>query len=267
MLLNAPPVVLDLVHALGKTDLLAFQIGHPVDVVLGTHHHHTTLGRHLRDAQKAGPAGVCVDVDGREQPAEADDIVHVVDVMRIPVVLGSGTKVTIVHADLLELLLGQAEALVHIRRRDERTVRVIDLVPIQLDCIQFCVLKRRGLYFVSHDYVSPSFITGPAVIFVPSIPDPDDWTTPDCVPNVLLASALNVKVAGSGCHSQNYDSCIAQCATRFVICHREPQRKLPGEPTERIRRWYTRRRRLKCALPINFSECDSPVGGLKRHPL
>jgi hypothetical protein len=33
MLLDAPPVVLDLVHALRETDLLAFQILHPVDVV------------------------------------------------------------------------------------------------------------------------------------------------------------------------------------------------------------------------------------------
>ena len=145
VLLNAPPIVLDLVHALGKADLLPFQVGHPEDVVLGAHHHDAAFGRHLRDAQQPGPADVRLNLDGRKQTAEADEVVEVVDVVRIPVVLGGGTHVGVLHADLLVLLLGQAQSLVHIGRGNERAVGVIDLFPIQLDGVQFGVLER-GLF-------------------------------------------------------------------------------------------------------------------------
>jgi hypothetical protein len=47
-------------------------------------------------------------MDGREQTAEADEVVEVVDVMWIPIVLVAGAKVKVLNADLLVLRPGPA---------------------------------------------------------------------------------------------------------------------------------------------------------------
>ena len=55
----------------------------------------------MRDTKKPGPANVGLDVDGREQAAESNQVVEIVDVVRIPVVLGAGAHVQVVDADFL----------------------------------------------------------------------------------------------------------------------------------------------------------------------
>ena len=49
-------------------------------------------------------AEIRVNVDRRIQAAEADEVVEVVDVVRVPVVLGCVAEVGVLDADLLELL-------------------------------------------------------------------------------------------------------------------------------------------------------------------
>ena len=132
LLLDAPPVGLDLVLAPREADLLALQLGHPVDVVAGAHHHHAALARRVRHAQEPRPADVGLDVDGREQAAEANQVVEVVDVVRVPVVLLAGAEVQVLDPDLLELLLGPAELLVDVGGGDQRAVRVVHLVPAKI---------------------------------------------------------------------------------------------------------------------------------------
>ena len=131
------------VHALREADLLALQVGHPVDVVLGAHHHDAALARNVRHPQEPGPADVRVNLDGREQAAEADQVVEVVDVVRVPVVLAGGAQVRVLDADLLVLLLGPAQFLVHVAGGHQRTVGVVHLFPIQLHRAQFVL--SRGL--------------------------------------------------------------------------------------------------------------------------
>ncbi len=53
----------------------------------GAHHHAAAFVRRMRHTQEPGAANVGLDVDGREQAAEADEVVEVVDVVRVPVVL------------------------------------------------------------------------------------------------------------------------------------------------------------------------------------
>ena len=132
LLLDAPPVGLDLVLAAREADLLALQLGHPVDVVAGAHHHHAALARRVRHAQEPRPADVGLDVDGREQAAEANQVVEVVDVVRVPVVLLAGAEVQVLDPDLLVLLLGPAELLVDVGGGDQRAVRVVHLVPAKI---------------------------------------------------------------------------------------------------------------------------------------
>jgi len=45
-------------------------------------------------------------VDGGEQAAEADEVVHVVHVVGIPVVLATRAEIGVFHSYLLELFLG-----------------------------------------------------------------------------------------------------------------------------------------------------------------
>ena len=137
VLLDPPPVVLDGVQALREADLLALQILHPVDVVPGAHHHAAALVRRVRHAEEPGPADVRVDGDGREQPAEADQVVEVVDVVRVPVVLLDRAHELVLHADLLELLPGPPQFLVDVAGRHEGTVGVVHLLPIQRDRVEF----------------------------------------------------------------------------------------------------------------------------------
>ena len=75
-----------------RPTFLRFQIFHPVDRVPGTHHHAAPLVRRVRHAQQHGPAQVGVHVNRREQSAETDEVVHVVDVVRVPVVFLVATE-------------------------------------------------------------------------------------------------------------------------------------------------------------------------------
>ena len=136
---------------LREADLLALQVGHPVDVVPGAHHHHAALARRVRHAQEPGPADVGLDVDGREQAAEADQVVEVVDVVRVPVVLLAGAEVQVVDADLLVLLLGPAQLLVDVAGGHQRAVGVVHLVPVErhgAELLVFCMTRscfRSGM--------------------------------------------------------------------------------------------------------------------------
>ena len=87
------------VQAVREADLLALEVRHPVDVVVGAHHHDAALARNVRHAQETGPADVRVDMDGAEEAAEADQVVEVVDVVRVPVVLADGAAEEVVDAE------------------------------------------------------------------------------------------------------------------------------------------------------------------------
>ena len=130
MLLDAPPVVLDRVQALGQPDPLPLQLRHPVDVVTRAHQHAAALVD-LGGAQQPGAADVGMDSDRRVEPAEAEQVVQVVDIVRVPVVLLTGAEVGVIHADLLELLAAPPEFLVDVVRRHHRTVGEEHLVPSQ----------------------------------------------------------------------------------------------------------------------------------------
>ncbi len=143
LLLDAPPVGLDGVLAPRQADLLALEVRHPVDVVAGAHQHDAAFARGVRHAKEARAADVGHDVDGREEAAEADHVVEVVDVVRVPVVLGLGTEIEVVDAELLVLLLGPAQFLVDVARRDQRAVRVVDLVPVQVHRAQLLALHHH----------------------------------------------------------------------------------------------------------------------------
>ena len=142
VLLDAPPVVLDRVQALGEPDLLPLELGHPVDVVPRPHQHAAALVRSVGGSQELGAADVGVDVDGREQTAEADEVVQVVDVVRVPVVLTDGAKERVLDADLLVLLPGPTQLLVDVAGRHQRAVRVVHLVPAQRNGAGFLLLSH-----------------------------------------------------------------------------------------------------------------------------
>ena len=67
----------------------------------------------------------------REQAAETDQIVQVVDIVRVPVVLTYRAQEGVLDADLLVLLAGPAQLLIDVARGHERTVGVVHLVPPQ----------------------------------------------------------------------------------------------------------------------------------------
>ena len=130
VLLDAPPVVLDGVQALGDADLLALEVLHLEDLVAGAHRHAAALVDPGR-AQQHGAAQVRVHVDRRVEAAHADQVVEVVDVVRVPVVLGRVAEVGVLHADLLELLAAPAQLLVHVVGGHHGAVGEPDLVPVQ----------------------------------------------------------------------------------------------------------------------------------------
>jgi len=70
-------------------------------------------------------------MDRRIQAAETYEVVEIVDVVRIPVVLGRVTEVGVVDANLLELLASPTELLVDVVGRDHRAVGEPHLFPIQ----------------------------------------------------------------------------------------------------------------------------------------
>ena len=130
--LDAPPVVLDRVQALGDADLLAAQVLHLEDPVVGAHRHAAALV-HPGRAQQHGAAEVGMDVDRRIEATEADQVVEVVDVVRVPVVLRCMAEVGVLDADLLELLAAPAQLLVDVVGRHHRAVGEPHLVPVQRD--------------------------------------------------------------------------------------------------------------------------------------
>ncbi len=142
--LDAPPVVLDGVEALRDADLLAFQVLHAEDLVAGAHLHHPALVDPRRP-QQHGAADVGVDGDRGIQTSEADQVVEVVDIVRVEVVLGCGAEVGVLDADLLVLLTAPAQLLVDIVSRHHRAVGVPHLFPVQWYCC--------GNFFCSHSFL------------------------------------------------------------------------------------------------------------------
>jgi hypothetical protein len=69
-------------------------------------------------------------VDGGEAPAEADEIVEVMDVMWVPVILTTRAEKSVPYSYLLILLADPTQFLIHITGGYERTIGVIYLVPI-----------------------------------------------------------------------------------------------------------------------------------------
>ena len=132
VLLDAPPVVLDRVQALGDPDLLALQILHPEDPIVSPHRHAAALVHPGRPEQHRA-ADVRMDVDRRVETAEADQVVEVVNVVRVPIVLRRVPEVGVLDADLLELLPAPPKLLVDVVRRDHGAVGEPDLVPAQRD--------------------------------------------------------------------------------------------------------------------------------------
>ena len=130
VLLDPPPVVLDRVEALRDADLLALHVLHPEDPVVGPHGHAAALD-HPGRPQQHGAADVRIDVNRRIETAEADEVVEIVDVVRVPVVLGRVAEVGVLDADLLELLTAPPELLVDVVRRHHRAVREPHLVPVE----------------------------------------------------------------------------------------------------------------------------------------
>ncbi|MFC1923672.1 hypothetical protein ACFLY4_10340, partial [Chloroflexota bacterium] len=139
LFLDAPPVVLDDVQALRKADLLAFQILHLVDFVAGARQHATAFVDMGRPNQ-SGAADVSLDVDGRVAAAIAHQVVQVVDEVRIPVIFDGGTKVSVCDPNLLELFFHPTDLLIDVAGGHQRTVGVVELVPIYIDgthCLAF----------------------------------------------------------------------------------------------------------------------------------
>ena len=145
VLLDAPPVSLDGVETLGEADFLALQILHAVYGVTGTHHHHAALVD-LRSTQQHGAAHVCMDVDRRVETTEADQVVEVVDVVRVPVVLGCVAEVGILDANLLELLTAPPQFLVNVVCGYHGAIGEPHLFPVQ---------RYRGglLFLLCHNYL------------------------------------------------------------------------------------------------------------------
>ena len=113
MLLDAPPVVLERIQALGKGDLFAFQVLHPEDVIAGTHGHAAALEDPCC-TQHPGATHVGVHLDGWIEATEADQVIQVVDVMRVPVILAAAAEIGVINADRLEVRLAPSEFLVDV---------------------------------------------------------------------------------------------------------------------------------------------------------
>ena len=86
MFLDAPPVVFKGVEALCDTYFFTLQVTHPEDVVFGPHHHAATFEGYVCQTQHPGFALVRHNVDSWEQATEANQVVQVVNLVRVPVV-------------------------------------------------------------------------------------------------------------------------------------------------------------------------------------
>ncbi len=128
--LDPPPVVLDGVQALGDADLLASQVLHAEDRVTSANGHAAAFVYPCR-TQEPGAADIRVNVNRRIEAAEADQVVKVVDVVRVPVVLGRVAEVGVLDAELLELLAAPAQLLVDVIGGHHGAVGEPYLVPAQ----------------------------------------------------------------------------------------------------------------------------------------
>ncbi len=79
--------------------------------------------------QEPGLADVRVHMDGREQTAEADEVVEAADIVRIPVVLSTGAEEPVLDANFLVLLSGPAQFLIDIAGGYERAVGWCNTLP------------------------------------------------------------------------------------------------------------------------------------------
>ena len=68
-------------------------------------------------------------MDGREQTAEADEVVEVVDIVRILVVLSTGAEEPVLDANFLVLLSDPAEFLIDIDGGYERAFDRCNTLP------------------------------------------------------------------------------------------------------------------------------------------
>ena len=130
MFLDSPPVVLDGVQALRDADLLAFQILHPEDIVASPHCHTAAFVYPCRP-QQHGSADVRVNMNWGIKTTEADQVVQIVYVVRVPVVLWCVAEIGVLDADLLELLTAPPQLLVDIVRGYHGAVGEPHLFPIQ----------------------------------------------------------------------------------------------------------------------------------------
>ena len=105
-----------------------------------------------------------MNVDGGVESAEADQVVEVVDVVRVPVVLAAGAEKGVLDANLLVFLAGPTQFLVDVASRYQGTIGVVHLVPIQRYRAEFLFLSdlkpvRRWSIFHScldyEDFVCP----------------------------------------------------------------------------------------------------------------
>ena len=75
-----------------------------------------------------------MDMDRGIQSAKADQVVEIVDVVRVPVVLGCVAEVGVLDADLLVLLTAPAQFLVHVIGGYHGAVGEPHLFPVQWYC-------------------------------------------------------------------------------------------------------------------------------------
>jgi len=80
---------------------------------------------------------VCLNVDRREQTAEADQVLEVVDVVRIPVVPADGAKIFVLDTELFVFLPGPAQFLVDVAGGHQRAIGVNHLFPVQRNVLSF----------------------------------------------------------------------------------------------------------------------------------
>ncbi len=183
LLLDAPPVVLDRVEALGEADLLSLQLDHSIDVVPRAHHHAAAFARRVGQPEESCPANVRVDVDRWEQSAEADEVVEIVDVVRVPVVVGRGAHEGVLHADLLVLLAGPTEFLVDIAGGNQRAIRVPHLFPVERNGAEFL---RRHVGFPLIDRVERRRLTNRYIASASASNSPL-WASESMPPETSLA--------------------------------------------------------------------------------
>jgi hypothetical protein len=79
--------------------------------------------------QEPGLADVRAHMDGREQTAKGGEVVEAADIVRIPVVLPTGTEEPLIDANFLVLLSGPTQFLIDIAGGYERAVDWYNTLP------------------------------------------------------------------------------------------------------------------------------------------